>query len=409
MCTRLAAAGRIGAVLLLLGPTLAADPAYATGQADLAVEIDGATLRGTDPDKAVVVTVVNRGTVTARSVRLRVTGWVDSEVMNPATLRFCAADDAETVPSPRPTAVPSLQVSIDRTCAVADLPAGASTALRATPRTAANATGTVGKLTLTVSHAGTDARPADNAASSSLTLAGPAEQDLYVRAWSVPAEVAQPPETGAGATQVAAAFAAVGAVEAARAAAVPPGGVGELRFEVGNRGAGLSGGMTVVVRLPDQVRFAETHPGCAYGTDHRSATCTYLDLPLVPSVDDADPGDRVYSALRFSHLLRVADSAPAPATLDGGLLRVTPVAAGYVPGLEAVALPGNSTGLRARDYGTAGEAARFEVLVGAAAGTAPEGLPLTGRSPGWPAVLGLLLTTLGLLLAHLSRRTPHPA
>jgi hypothetical protein len=401
MCTRLAAAGRIGAVLLLFAPTLAAGPAYATGQVDLAVEIDGAALRGTDPDKAVVVTVVNRGTATARSVRLRLTGWVDSEVMNPASLRFCAAGGAEAAPSPDSTAVPSLQVTIAGNCAVPDLPAGGSATLRATPRTAANATGTVGKLTLTVSHAAADARPADNTASVSLTLAGPAEQDLYVRAWSVPTEAAQAPGQTGGAGG--------GAVPVAGATAVPPGGVGELRFEVGNRGAGLSGGMTVVVRLPDHVRFAETHPGCGYGTDHRSATCTYLDLPLVPSVDDADPGDRVYSALRFSHLLRVADSAPAPATLDGGLLRVTPVAAGYVPGLEAVALPGNSTGLRARDYGTAGEAARFEVLVGTADDPGAVGLPLTGRSPGWLAGLGLLTIVLGLLLTRSSRRHPHPA
>nr|MDT0661362.1 hypothetical protein [Micromonospora sp. DSM 115978] len=393
MRTRLAVSGHVGAVLLLLGPTLAANPAYAAGPADLAVEISGAALRGTDPDKAVVITVLNRGPSTARVVRLRLTGWIDSEVMNPATVRFCPTRDSEVVPASGPTMVPSLQVPVTGSCALADLPAGRSATLRATPRTAANATGTVGNLTVSISHSGTDARPADNTASASLTLAGPADQDLYVRAWSVPAELADPARRSGG--------------TGGGAGAVSPGGVGELRFEVGNRGEGLAGGMTVVVRLPDQVRFAETHPACVYGTGHRSATCTYVDLPLVPSVDDAVADDRVYSALRFSHLLRVADSAPAPARLDGGLLRVTPVSTGYVPGPEAVVLPGNSTGLRAEDYRSAGETARFEVLIEAAdGGTA--GLPLTGRSPGWLAGLGLTIALLGLLTARLARRRPQP-
>lgn len=386
------------ALLLAAGPVVPTGPAYAevprtaepavadrlggaAGVADLVVRVEGATMPSAAPEKVLTATVTNRGAGAARNAMLRVTGWVDSETVNPSSVDFCPTGDADVASAP--TVAPSLEVRINNGCNLADLQAGRSVTLRAVLRGSANAVGAAGSVTAEVTHAGPDPTPADNTVTTPLTLVGPVDQRLYARTWGAPAD-------------------ATGAVRT-----VLPGHGGDLRFEVGNRGEDLVGGMTVTLHLPAHVRFAETRPGCAYGLDRRSATCTYADLPVVPAAEDTEPADGTYSALRFLHRMEVSAAAPAPARLDGGRVSVAPLETGYLPGVgvgtPSAALPPQVTGVRAREFRSEPASAGFVVHIGAP-GDDEAGLPVTGGSAARAVVGGATLVTAGLALLLLTRR-----
>jgi hypothetical protein len=243
-------------------------------------------------------------------------------------------------------------------------------------------------MTVVVGHAGADPALADNSATTRLDLPGPAAYRLYARSWDGPAD------------------------QAGIVGAVPPGGGGDLRFEIGNPGPAPVNGFTVTIHLPRRVAFAESRPGCAYARDRRSATCTYGDLPMVPADSDADPGDRRYSALRFRHGFAVDRGAPPRTRLDDGLLRVEPVVTGYLPA-PVTRLPADVTGLRAQDFGTARDRDGFAVYTGGSAGDGAGqgdqtdalsgGLPVTGSPIGVLGVAGLGLAVAGGVLLLFAR------
>ena len=408
MRTHLPAVASACAVLLLApGPAAVAAPAPAAGTADLAIRLRWATLPdaaqkqvATEVRKRVATaTVTNRGPAAARGVRLRVTGQVDGEAVNPRSIWFCPHSRPNQSQSP-PTTAPSLVVPISDECALPDLPPGRSLDLATTVVQLAIATGVVGRLTMVVSHAGIDPVP-NNAATAALGLppadgtapfdgvSPPDGPDLYAGAWDGPVDAA------------------------GGLAAVAPGRTGDVRFEIGNRGTRRVDGITVTVRLPRQVTFAEDRAGCVYDAGRRIATCGYPALQLAPAEDDASPYDRVFSALRFRYLVRVSPAAPAPATLTGGRLTVEPMAAGLTAptgGAQigtppAGALPAEATGLRAVEFDAADNRDDFAVLTtlgGADGGSG--GLPTTGVPGGLLAGLGLGGVAIGSALFLLARR-----
>jgi hypothetical protein len=383
MRTQLSLVGSACAALLLAaGLTLTAAPVFAAvprpAAADLAVRLSGTTLTNLVQQKVATATVTNHGATTARGVRLRFTGQVDGEVVNPNSVAFCPG--SSTSPSPGPPAVaPSLQVEVGGECGLPDIAAGESVRLTTTIVRSAQGIGPVGEVTVRVSHAAADPVPANNSATAAIAFAEGAGPDLYARAWDGPVD------------------------RNGQVTPILPGGRADLRFEIGNQGAEPVSGLLITVQLPAHVTFDETRPGCAYGPDRRTVTCTYHELPLIPAQTDRFPHDRSYSALRFRHLLRVAKEAPAPAQLAGGRLAVVPLLVGQLSPTEV--LPEGVTGMTATDPDGTDDTGRFTVSTLALNGNAA-GLPLTGVPAGLLGGLGLgvLATGGGLVLITRQRR-----
>jgi hypothetical protein len=384
MRTRFFLVGPACAALLIAGGlTVAAAPVFAAVPrpvpVDLAVRLSGTTLTNQVQQKVATATVTNQGATTARGVRLRFAGRVDSEVVNPSSVAFCPP--STTSPSPgAPTSAPSLEVEVGGECGLGDLAPGQSLRLTSTIVRSAHGTGPVGEVTVGISHAGPDPVPANNSATATIAFADGPAPDLYARAWDGPVD-----RTGELTPAV-------------------PGTSADLRFEIGNQGAEPVSGMVITVALPAHVTFAETRQECAYDADRQTATCTYPELSLIAAQADSNPYDRNYSALRFRYLLRVARSAPAPARLAGGQLSVVPLLAGQLP--ATVVLPDDVTGLVAADADGTDDTDRFTVSTVTDTGEAG-GLPLTGPPTALLGGLGLavLATGGGLLLLARQRRT----
>lgn len=389
--------GRAFAALLLAAAPAVATPAYADAPADLTVLLTGpASAAGAGP-QVVTATVVNQGRGTANGVTLRYTGQVDSEAVDPATVRFCGSGRRDGRPewasrSAPPAAVPSLTAPVWGSCPLPDLAPGHSHGLRSSVLGRANTHGEVGELTVEVGHAGTDPTPADNTATTRLRFADPVSYRLYARGWDGPVD------------------------QSGKVVAVPPGGTGDLQFEIGNSGDAPVNGFTVTIQLPRQAAFEGSRPGCAYARDRQSATCVYGDLPVMPARTDTDPADRSYSALRFRHRFSVDRAAPARARLDDGLLRVEPMVTGYLPP-PVTRLPDGWTGLRARDFRDKDDWDRLVILTRSHAGdgaglgdddTPGAGLPVTGVRVGVLGLVGFGLAVLGAALVLIGRRRPGP-
>lgn len=394
MRTHLFLVGPACAALLLVAGLVVAAPVFAavpfpvavppaTGarlpaDVDLTVSLAGTTLSNQAQRKTATATVTNRGTTTARDVRLRLTGRVDSEVVNPSSVAFCRPP-ATTPATVAPTSAPSLEVTISGECDLPDLDPGQTVRLTSTIVRSAHGTGPVGEVTVRVAHDGTDRVPENDSATAVIGFAEAADPDLYARAWDGPAD-----RTGA-------------------VTPVPPGAGGDLRFEIGNHGSEPVSGMVVAIGLPEHVMFAGSSTGCAYDAARRNATCTYPELSLITEDSDHDADDRSFSAVRFRHPVRISGSAPAPARLAGGRLDVTPLLAGQMPPTDV--LPDGVTGLTATDTAGVDDTDGFTVSTVARAGAAA-GLPLTGTPTGLLGGLGLgvLVAGGGLVLLARQRR-----
>ncbi|MFI6763501.1 hypothetical protein ACIBF5_30700 [Micromonospora sp. NPDC050417] len=347
---------------------------------DLAITLDGTTLTNQSQRKTATATVTNHGTATAYGVRLRFSGRVDGEVVNPSSVAFCPTAATPT-PAP-PTTAPSLEVTVGGECGLPDLAPGQTLRLTSTIVRTAHGTGQVGEVTVRVSHAGTDRAAANDSATASIGFAEGAGPDLYARAWDGPAD------------------------RSGTLTPVPPGGSADLRFEIGNHGVESVSGMVVTIGLPNHVMFAEESAGCAYDAGRRNATCTYPDLSLVPARADRGSGDRSFSAVRFRHPVLISRSAPAPARLDGGRVEVEPLLAGQLPPTER--LPEGATGLAATETVGVADSDRFSMSTVTRAGAAA-GLPLTGTPTGLLGGLGLGVLVVGgglVLLARQRRLVP---
>ncbi|MFK3981573.1 hypothetical protein ACI2K4_14490 [Micromonospora sp. NPDC050397] len=369
LTTALAVAGPVFAV-----PIRSAVPSAAV---DLAVSLAGTTLTNQSRSQVATATVSNHGTTTARGLRLRFTGRVDGEVVNPGSVNFCPA--SATSPDPTSTTAPSLDVPVGGECGLPDLAPGEVLRLTSRIVRSAHGTGQIGEVTVRVSHAGTDPVAGNDSVTAAIGFAEGAGPDLYARAWDGPAD-----RTGT-------------------ITPVLPGGSGDVRFEIGNRGAEPVSGMVVTVGLPEHVTFAGDSAGCAYDEGRRNATCTYPELSLVTVAADRHADDTSYSAFRFRHPVRISGSAPAPARLAGGRVEVEPLLAGQLPPTSA--LPDGVSGLHATDTAGVDGSDRFTVSTVTRAGAAA-GLPSTGAPTGMLGGLGLgaLLAGSALVLVARQRR-----
>ncbi|WP_329108718.1 DUF11 domain-containing protein [Micromonospora sp. NBC_01699] len=364
---------------IVAGPAtaLAAAPAEA---ADLSVTVVGTTFDNSVDWKVATLTVTNLGPGTATDIRLRLTGWLDGEVVDLGTVSFCPGPGRPPLPSPPvPTIPPGDRLNpIGEECELPDLPAGRSLKLDAKIVKWAPAAGRFGEYTATVRHASTDPVVANNTFKGELAGAGVAGPDLYARAWDVPTDTS------------------------GRAGAVVPGHRADLRFEIGNQGSSTADAVDVTVRLPDHVTFHGDQPGCRYDADRRVATCAYRGLSIVPADDDTSPDDREFSALRFRFAVRVAPDAPAPAHLQGGSVEVKLVTAPAARNVSG--LPEGVTGARAnQEVDPSDDSDRFTVFTAAADGDGG-GLPVTGASAALIGGVGAGVIILGVGLFHVSRR-----
>ncbi|WP_329106483.1 hypothetical protein OG792_01105 [Micromonospora sp. NBC_01699] len=362
-------------VPVFVAPVFVALPA--SDDADLTISLDGTTLTNRTPRQVATATVTNRGTGTARGVRLHYTGRVDSEVVNPRSLAFCPPPATSPTSGP-PTSAPSLEVTVAGECVLPDLAPGQSTRLHSTLVRSAHGLGPVGELTVRVSHGGSDPVPVNNSTTAPISFPERVP-DLYARAWDGPADL-------------------TGAITPAL-----PGNEADLRFEIGNHGTEPVSGMVVTVGLPAHVTFAGDRSGCTYDTGRRNATCAYPELSLIGARADRDPHDRNYSALRFRHPVRVDRAAPAPARLPGGRLDVEPLLAGQLP--PTADLPDDITGLAATRLDGTDDSDHFTVATAARPGTGA-GLPETGPPATLLGTLGLSTLTTGSALLLLTRRRP---
>jgi hypothetical protein len=195
-----------------------------------------------------------------------------------------------------------------------------------------------------------------------------------------------------------------------------PGEVSTLVGHVLNQGDMTAAGIGIEVELPEHAAFAEEVPGCTYGADRRTATCSYGDLNLIPADLDGS-GEFLDSGRDFSLTVRVDDDAPAGAVLKDGLftanaLDSVPADAASVTTLrrKPARQPAGVRALTAsavKDVDDSDNNDEFAVFV------APEesggsggggGLPVTGPQAAVLGGGGLAVAVAGALLFLLARR-----
>lgn len=195
-----------------------------------------------------------------------------------------------------------------------------------------------------------------------------------------------------------------------------PGEVSTLVGHVLNQGDMTAAGIAIEVELPEHAAFAEEVEGCSYGTDRRTATCSFGDLDLIPADQDGS-GDFRHSGRDFSLMVRVDDDAPAGVVLKDGLftanaLDSVPADAASVTALrkKPAKQPAGVRALTAsavKDVDDSDNSDEFAVFV------APEesggsggggGLPVTGPQAAVLGGGGLAVAVAGALLFLLARR-----
>ncbi|MFY1697297.1 hypothetical protein [Solwaraspora sp. WMMA2101] len=358
--------------------------APASPDADLAVRITGATINAPGY-KSTVITVTNHGPGTASGIILDLSeSRVDSEAVDAGTIYFCDTLPGTMPPYDPPSPDPDFpnrgyDIPVAGECALDDLPAGRSIRLETRIRPWIGAGMRIGVLRATVRHDGRDPDPANDSTQAPVSIAGSPVTDVYVRAWDVPYLPDDP------------------------AATVAPGDTTALRYEVGNVGTVPVTGITLTVRLPEHVTFAETLPGCRYAADRAEATCAYPELVL--ATRSAQTG----SAVVFTHPVQVGAGAPAPAVLAGGVVTAAidevadPVAlAAADPVATLATLPAGAVAATAVDVDPSDNQDTFTVLTAPPGG---DGLPVTGPSVATLVGLGLVAVLLGMLVRVVGTRS----
>ena len=376
MSIRQRVTARLGTVGVIAGTAVAfaAAPAFAAADTDLGVSLSGTTIAATSAGKVFDITITNAGESTATGV----TVTFDLSGLEQDKVSFVVPtgeDGAEVCDVDGDTVA----------CGVQDIPGGQNLDLGA-ELTRLAGTGEAGAITVQVGHDGTDPNEANDVATANVTV-GDSGPDLFVFAPDVPFN----PETNQTEGRV------------------PAGGVGRLWYVIGNQGDVAATGLKLTVTLPEHVTFVEEESGCEYNAANTVATCTYEDLPLVP-VEEADPGNDVFSARLFFNDLRVAADAPAPSVLADGVVDAEPLVADeQAPARrQAAALPDNILEVpESLDVDRSDNTDEFSVYVAAASGGAGGGggeLPLTGAKAGLFGGVGLAVLAAGAVLLVIARR-----
>lgn len=365
----LAYAGAGAAGLLAAGAFAA--PAFAADEADLAATLNGTTLAATTSGKAGSLTVTNKATT---GVASGVVFTFDLSELDTTKVDFFPLG---------PWSCPTEGTKV--TCESSDIKAGENYDLPFALIRIGDAAGDLGKLSVTVSHAGADADEANNTATAAVTVGG-SGADLSVWAPDVPL------------------------TEEFSAGTVAPGEETPLFYAVANYGDEGVAGVKLTIQLPEHVTFVEEEPDCEYSDDNRTAVCTYADLPIIPGDEDTDE-DGPYSAYGFVNLIKVADDAPAPAVLGDGLVTAEGIVVEGAPEITArnaapVTLPEGVTGMAAKDVDESDNSDEFAVHTAATSGGGGGGgdLPVTGVQAGLIGGVGLAALAGGGALFMLARR-----
>jgi Domain of unknown function DUF11 len=363
--TRALAYAGAAAVGLVAAGAFAA-PALAAGPTDLAITLSGTTLAATTSGKVGFATVTNKGAETATGV----------------VITFDLSElDTSVVDLPAPDA-DACETSGDKiACHVVDLKAGENADLPF--ELISKGDGDAGKLTATVSHAADDPEAGNDSATATVTVSEDSGPDLTVIAPDVPLN------------------------DQGQTGTVAPGAETELTYIVANFGDEAVSGLKFTIQLPEHVTFVEQEEGCEYAADNRKATCTYEGFGLIPADEDSGEGGP-FSAAAFFNLIKVADDAPAPAVLDGGVVSAEGIAVEEQPEVaarKASALPEGAKGMSAEDVDESDNSDEFSVHVAAAGGGGGGGaLPVTGVQAGLIGGIGLAVVAGGGVLLLMARR-----
>jgi hypothetical protein len=344
-----------------------AAPALAAGSTDLSLTLNDTTLAATTSGKVGDVTVTNKGAETATGVTI--------------TFDLSGLDtDLVELPEPADDACDTEGTKI--VCGVVDVKPGANLDLPFELLRKAGS-GDAGKLTATVSHSAADPVSGNDSATATVTVSDSSGPDLTVEAPDVPIT-----EEGIG--------------------TVAPGGQADLYYRVSNYGDEPVQGLKLTIQLPEHVTFVEKEDDCEYTADNRTATCTYATFGLIPADDDTDENDKVFSAGDFVNLIKVADDAPAPGVLSGGVVTAEGIAVVEQPELalrKTTALPEGVEGAKAKDVDEGDNSDEYSVHVAKAGGGGGGGeLPVTGVQAGLIGGIGLAVVAGGGAMLLVSRR-----
>ncbi|QLQ36544.1 hypothetical protein [Micromonospora robiginosa] len=394
------------ALVVLAGVAVPAVPAAAAKRGpDLAVDASGTTIPLGVERKVVYLKISNRGDETPRDVVVRVRQPAEGPDPLPVALIWhagggvgeCDGDFGgfycqllpELIPGPGETT---------------DVPIDAAVFGAAGPYQ--------GSFEVSVTlGSDKDANPADNTRSFPLVLVDQRSADLSVVARDVKQSVrvgadGRPEPTGT----------------------LNPGETGALRQTVANQGRAAVNGVRVTLRLPKGVTFTKPPTQCVLGDAGRSAVCTYPGLTLVPAVEDTDPDDAVYSAVELYNLVTTPASATAPATVQGGTVRVEGLTERSTKDRATparTALPANAAAVPVADVDPGDNRDGFAVVLaaktgggdggngngnggnggaGGGDGGGDGGLPVTGPQAGLIGGIGIAALAAGAVLFLSSRR-----
>ncbi|MFD0745314.1 cell wall anchor protein [Phytohabitans flavus] len=364
--TRALAFAGAAAIGFVAAGALAA-PALAAGSTDLSLTLSGTTLAATTSGKLATASVTNKGTETATGI----------------VITFDLSDlDTDVVSVPSPDEEACEQDGSKFTCGVVDLKPGQNADLPFVLIRVGD--GEPGSVTATVAHEGEDPEAGNNKATAKVNISDTTGPDLTVLAPDVPIE-----EGGIG--------------------TVAPGEQAELFYRVANFGDEAVHGLKLTIQLPEHVTFVEQEDGCEYDADNRKATCGY-DFGLIPADEDSNTEDELYSLADFVNLIKVAEDAPAPAVLDGGVVSAEGIVLEKQPEvaaqrITAAALPEGVEGGSAKDVGESDNTDEFSVHVAKAGGGGGGGeLPVTGVQAGLIGGVGLLVVAGGGTMLLMARR-----
>ena len=348
----------IGSITMLAAAAFAS-PAYADTTADLEVKFSGATSSPNTDAKFGTVSMINHGPSAASGITLTFDiGDLDSTKVELDTVGCDVNVDTVECALP-PEFILINGADFDGAMLLTKKP---------------GATGDAGKLTVTISHSGTDPVAANNTVTVNVTIADAGGPDLATLALDVYKQGTDPNEV---------AF-----------QPIPPGGTSNLWVFVVNQGDVKANGVKISITLPQHVSFNEAEPDCTHTVGSSTTVCEYDTVVLDTNGTDESLGF-------FFFPVKVAADAPGPVALTGGV--VTAEAMGE-PVEVPSASPRNFTRTAPKgfvDVDPTDNTDEFTVFV---AGPTGNGLPQTGVKVGLIAGAGSAVLALGVVLVLAARR-----